>query len=161
PTIRYLGPYVTVCNDWNSFWVALADLVSEQTSFGMAQRALAMFTNHQTNKVDSQGATAPANGYQPGDPVGPSGMADAEYNHGPAYGAAVNTNGTADCETGQRGYQAKQNSLDPQGRSLVSDAHTPGSQGTTWTGLAQVPPGETFTRSAQTGPQLPSIPGNN
>jgi virulence factor Mce-like protein len=161
PTIRYLGPYVTVCNSWNYFWVELADLVSEQTSFGMAQRALIMFANHQTNNVGSQGATAPANGYLTGDPTGTSGTADAEYNHGAAYGAAINTNGTADCEVGQRGYQLKQNSLDPQGRNLVTDAHTPGSQGTTWTGLSQVPPGETFTRSAQTGPQLPSIAGNN
>jgi ABC-type transporter Mla subunit MlaD len=161
PTIRYLGPYVTVCNSWNYFWVELADLVSEQTSFGMAQRALAMFANHQTNNVGSQGSTAPANGYLTGDPTGTSGTADAEFSHGPAYGAAINTNGTADCEVGQRGYQLKQNSLDPQGRALVTDAHTPGSQGTTWTGLAKVPAGETFTRNAQTGPQLPSIAGNN
>jgi virulence factor Mce-like protein len=161
PTIRYLGPYATVCNSWNYFWVELADLVSEQTSFGMAQRALAMFANHQTNNVGNQGSTAPANGYLTGDPTGTSGTADAEFSHGPAYGAAINTNGTADCEVGQRGYQLKQNSLDPQGRAFVSDAHTPGSQGTTWTGLAKVPAGETFSRSAQTGSQLPSIPGNN
>ena len=101
------------------------------------------------------------NGYQPGDPPDQTGMADAEYEHGPAYGAAIDSQGNADCETGQRGFQLKQNYYDNQNRTLVSDAHTPGDQGTTWTGLARVPPGETFSREPSTGPQLPSIPGNN
>jgi hypothetical protein len=161
PTIRYLGPYVTVCNSWNYFWGGFQDLVSEQTSFGMAQRALIQFANHQTNNVGAQGANYPANGYQPGDFQGTGGPADAEYAHGATYGAAIDSQGNADCEVGQRGYQLKQNSLDPQGRNLVSDAHTPGDQGTTWTGLSRVPPGETFTRTPQIGPQVPLIPGNN
>ena len=63
PMIRYLGPFVTVCNSWNQMWSYLADGVSEQTSLGNAQRALIMFANHQTNNVGAQGATAPANGY--------------------------------------------------------------------------------------------------
>ena len=108
--------------------------------------------------IAAQGATAPANGYQPGDPP-PS--ADAEYSHGPAYGAAVANNGLADCELGQRGYLLVQNTLDPKKRLLVSDAHTPGNQGTTWAGLARVPAGETFSRAPSIGPQLPNIPGNN
>jgi hypothetical protein len=159
--IRYLGPYVTVCNSFNYFWDGIQDLVSEQTSFGMAQRALIQFPNHQTNNVGDQGATASANGYQPGDPVSQGGPSDAEYAHGAAYGAAVDNQGNADCEVGQRGYQLMQNSQDPQNRSLVTDSYTLGNQGTTWTGLTRVPAGETFSRSAQTGPQLPVIPGNN
>jgi phospholipid/cholesterol/gamma-HCH transport system substrate-binding protein len=160
PMIRYLGPYVTVCNQWNYFWVELADLVSEQTNFGMAQRALIMFPNHQTNNVGQQGASQPANGYQPGDPVGTSGTADAEYLHGPAYGAAVTNQGTADCEAGQRGYPLQLNHLDPQGRSLQTDQYNLGNQGTTWTGLSHVPPGETFSRAPITGPQLPFVAAN-
>jgi virulence factor Mce-like protein len=165
PMIKYLGPFITVCNSWNSMWSYLADGVSEQTRFGNAQRALLNFANHQTNNVGSQGATAPANGYlnTPADQAAKktSGGADAEYAHGPAYAAAINRNGTADCEAAQRGYQAKQNYSDPQHRSLVTDAHTPGSQGTTWSGLSRVPPGETFSREPTTGPQLPFVPGNN
>ena len=38
--IKYLGPYQTVCNDWNYFWTYLSEHVSEQTNFGFAQRAL-------------------------------------------------------------------------------------------------------------------------
>jgi ABC-type transporter Mla subunit MlaD len=163
PTIKYLGPYATVCNQWNYFWVELADLVSEQTNSGMSQRALLQFVNHQANNVGDQGAAQPANGYQPGDPPSapPTGTADAEFLHGPAYAAAINNQGGADCEVGQRGYQLKANYFDTKGRNLVTNQYTPGNQGATWAGLSQVPPGETFSRSPVTGPQLPIIPGGN
>jgi hypothetical protein len=120
----------------------------------MAQRALIMFGNQQTNSVGSQGATAPADGQ--GVPPGQA----PEYLHNPAYGAAINSNGTADCEVGQRGYPLSLNSFDPQQRQLDTAAHTPGSQGTTWTGLSRVPPGETYSRNPQTGLQLPYDPTN-
>jgi hypothetical protein len=161
PMVRYLGPYVTVCNDWNYFWVELADLVSEQTNFGMAQRALIQSTNQQSNNVGKQGAYAPANGYQPGDvPSSPNGFADAEYFHGQTYSAAVDSQGNADCETGQRGYPAKLNHLDPQGRLLGTDQHTLGDQGPTWTGLTHVPGGQTYTRNPLYGAQLPFTAAN-
>jgi hypothetical protein len=160
PMIRYLGPYVTVCGSWMDFWTNLAEHVSEQTSFGTAERTLINFANHQTNNVGSQGAYGMADGYQPGDPPGPSGMADAEYLHGPAYGAAITTGGAADCEAGQRGYPLQVNHLDSKGRALDTDAHTPGAQGPTWNGRPRVPAGETFSRSPQTGPQLPFIHSN-
>jgi hypothetical protein len=158
--IRYLGPYVTVCNDFNYFWAEIADLVSEQTSFGMAQRALIMFGNHQANSVGNQGATDKANGYQPGDAPDAGYPGDAEYYHAPAYSAAIDTKGNADCEIGQYGYPAKLNHLDPQGRSLETDAHVPADQGPTFSGLSRVPPGETYSRNPSTGPQLPDIPSN-
>jgi virulence factor Mce-like protein len=161
PMIRYLGPYETVCNQFNYFWEEIQDLVSEQTTFGMAQRALIQFNNHQASNAGVQGSTYPANGYQPGDPPDTGYPGDAEYAHAQAYAGAVDSSGNADCEVGQRGYPAKLNALDPQHRNLVVDAHTPGSQGTTWAGLSHVPPGETFSRNPQTGPQLPYIPGNS
>jgi hypothetical protein len=151
---------VTTCNEWNYFWVELADLVSEQTQFGMAQRALLNFANQQSNSVGKQGAYAPANGYQPGDVPGASGTADAEYLHGPAYGSAISSQGAADCEVGQHGYPAKLNYSDPKGRSLNSDPHVPGNQGTTWTGLTRTPAGETYARTPLYGPELPYNPTN-
>ena len=102
-----------------------------------------------------QGAAGPANGGGSDNPLGGN-----EFLHGQAYGAAVNNNGTADCEIGQRGYQLKQNVNDPQQRPFVSDAYTPGDQGTTWTGRPSVPAGETFSRIAQGGPQLLPSGGN-
>jgi hypothetical protein len=149
PTMRYLGPFVTACNAWNYLWVEIADLVSEQTNFGMAQRALIMFANQQKNSVGSLPADQPANGEQV-----PPGQTP-EYWHGPNYAAAVDNNGNADCEALQRGYPLKLNASDPRQRNLDADAHTPGNQGQTWTGLATVPPGETFSRSPTVGPQIP------
>jgi virulence factor Mce-like protein len=157
PVIKYLGPFVTVCNNFNQTWTQFGDLVSEATNYGTAQRALLNSGNHQTNSVGQAGATAPANGYQPGDPPAAS---DAEYYHGPNYWGAINPDGTADCEGGQTGFPMKLNHLDPQGRAFQSDPHLPGSQGTTWSGRLRVPAGETFSREPTTGPQLPKIPSN-
>jgi virulence factor Mce-like protein len=168
PMIKYLGPYATVCNSWNIFWSELGDVVSQPTSIGASQRALLNFANHQTNNVGAQGATAPANGYlntppdQAAKAASGNGGADAEYSHGPAYAAAVDKYGNADCELGQRGYNLKLNKFDrQQHRTLVSEQYTLGDQGPTWSGLLHVPAGETFSRRPITGPQTPVIPGNN
>jgi virulence factor Mce-like protein len=156
PMIKYLGPYVTVCNDWNYWWTNLAGDVDEVTSFGYAQRALLNQTNPiQPNNVGSQGASAAANGGVPDTPLGGN-----EYLHGPVYGAAIDNQGNADCETGQRGYPQKLNYFDPQGRKLVTDQHVPGNQGPTFAGQARVPAGETFSRNPLTGPQTPANPVN-
>jgi hypothetical protein len=157
PMIRYLGPYVTVCNSWNYWWTFLAEHISEETTFGFAQRALLNQANPlQPNNIGVQGATAPVNGGSVDSPLGGN-----AYLHGPAYGAAVDTRGNADCEIGQRGYPRQLNFYDPQHRLLESDPHTPGNQGPTYRGQPHVPAGETFSRNPQFGPQLPPVPGNN
>jgi virulence factor Mce-like protein len=151
PMIKYIGPYQTVCNDWNYWWTYLADLVSEETRFGTAQRALLNFSDaSQPNNVGQQGASQPAAG-QNGGP---------EYLHGEAYGAAIDNRGNADCETGQRGYVLKLNHFDPLQRNLDTDQHTPGNQGPTFAGRAHVPAGETFSRNPLTGPQTRFNPTN-
>ncbi|MBV8430763.1 MAG: hypothetical protein JO244_06355, partial [Solirubrobacterales bacterium] len=61
---------------------------------------------------------------------------------------------------GQRGYPKQLNTLDSQHRNLDVEAHTPGDQGPSWTGLSRVPPGETFTRNPSIGPQLTYVPAN-
>jgi ABC-type transporter Mla subunit MlaD len=160
PTTRYLGPFATVCNYFNYASVGFADVASQPTDFGMAQRGLAVFGNSQTDGVQTLGATQPANGYLPGDSPGKLGFADAEYLHGPPYAAAIDNQGNADCEAGQRGYPVKLNYGDPRGRSLDTDNHTPGNQGPTWTGLSRVPAGETYSRNPITGPQIPYNPSN-
>lgn len=157
PLVRYLGPYQTVCNDWNYFWTYLSEHISEATSFGFAQRVLLNQSNPtQPNNVSQQGATAPANG------GGSTSLITGgnQFLHGQEYGAAIDNHGNADCENAQRGYPLKLNALDPQGRNLATDAHTPGNQGPTWTGRAHVPAGETYSRNPTTGPQLVSTPSN-
>jgi hypothetical protein len=151
PMVRYLGPFQTVCDYWNYWWTFLAEHISEQTQYGFAQRVLLNFADaSQTDNVGTLGATEPANG-QGGGP---------EFLHSQVYGAAVDAAGNADCETGQRGYPKKLNYADPQGRNLDSDPHTPGDQGPTYAGRTRVPAGETYSRSPQTGPQLPYNPTN-
>jgi virulence factor Mce-like protein len=157
PMVRYLGPYQTVCDDWNYFWTYLSEHISEATSFGFAQRALINFGNPtQANNVGQAGATQPVNG------GGSTSMLTGgnEFLHAQPYGAAVDNQGNADCETGQRGYPQRLNHLDPAGNNFATDAHTPGDQGPTFKGRAHVPAGETFTRNPTTGPQLASVPQN-
>jgi hypothetical protein len=153
--IRYLGPYVTVCNSWNYWWTFLGEHISEATTFGTAQRVLLMFANHQPDNFGSAGAAQPANGYAP-----LPDLPDAEYLHNPSYGAAIDTAGNADCESGQRGYVHKLNYGDPRGRNLEMDQHNPGNQGPTYTGSLHVPKGETFSRNPLFGPQTPRNPTN-
>ena len=63
PMIRYLGPYQTVCDDWNYFWTYLSEHLSQPTDFGFAQRALINVGNSaQPNNVGQAGAIAPVNG---------------------------------------------------------------------------------------------------
>ena len=155
--IRYLGPFQTVCDDWNYWWTFLSEHLSAQTNYGYAQRALINFAAISGNGVGQQGANAPANGATGGS----AGLfGGTEYLHAQPYGAAIDNQGNADCETGQRGYPKQLNHLDPQHRNLATDPHTPGDQGPTFNGRTRVPAGETFTRAPQTGPQLPSIPQN-
>ena len=157
PMIRYLGPVQTVCDGWNYFWTFLSEHVSEQTSFGFAQRALINSAQAtQPNNVGQQGATAPVNGGGTDSLQG----GGNEFLHAQPYGAAVDNQGNADCETGQRGFPKKLNHFDPQGRNLASDVHTPGLQGPTFAGRQHVPAGETFSRNPTTGPQLANNPGN-
>ena len=164
PQIKFLGPYVTVCNYWNMWWTFLAEHFSESDPTGSTQRASVNGAAPQTNGIGAMGAAEPAagEGVLPGQ--------TPQFLHGQPYGAAVDDNGNADCETGQRGYLKRLNTLgvkDPQtGQpfNIVTDPHTPGNQGPTYakwingrpTGLNtdHVPAGETFTREPSTGPQL-------
>jgi virulence factor Mce-like protein len=156
PMIRYLGPYQTVCDDWNYWWTYLSEHLSARTNYGFAQRALINLGAIANNGVGQQGANAPVNGANMGIPI----LGGTEYLHAQPYGAAIDNQGNADCETGQRGYPLRLNHFDPQQRSLATDTHTPGDQGPTFNGRARVPAGETFSRNPSTGPQLTSNPAN-
>ena len=159
PMIRYLGPYVTVCDSWNYWWTYLSEHLSEKTSFGFAQRVQLYLANPaQPNNFDQQGATAPADGG--GSDALAATFGGNEFFHNQNYAAAVDNRGNADCEAGQRGYPRMLNHFDPHGRALATDVHTPGDQGPTFAGLARVPTGETFSRNPTTGPQLARNPAN-
>jgi virulence factor Mce-like protein len=157
PMVRYLGPYQTVCDYWNYWWTYLSEHISEATSFGFAQRVLLMLANPaQPNNVGQQGATRPADGGGTTSPL----TGGNEFLHNGNYLAAIDNQGNADCENGQRGYPLRLNAFDPQHRNLAIDPRTPGDQGPTFAGRAHVPAGETYTRNPQTGPQLAPNPSN-
>ena len=167
PMIHYLGPFVTVCNDWNYYWTFLGEQFSQLDSYGYAQRLGFGQTSNSLSgtAVNDVAGTSPAFAPADGQVVKP--VTDAltqgppQNLHGQAYGAAVDNQGNADCETGQRGYPLKLNHFDPLHRNLAVDPHTPGDQGPTFRGRAHVPTGETFSRSPQTGPQLIAEPTAN
>jgi virulence factor Mce-like protein len=158
PLVRFLGPYQTVCNGWNYFWTFLGEHISERDVTGTAQRANINDAAKQTNSPRDIGAVEPANGHQSAAEAAQSNGFDPAYLHGQPNWAAIDDNGNADCENGQRGYpMGRLASLlrptDSTGAPflIVGDPHDPGNQGPTYTGRARVPAGETFSREAENG----------
>ena len=144
PTLRFLGPYQTVCNYWTYFFTYFGEHVSQETPFGFAQRALIKQVPRQKNSIGSMGAPQSANGEGYEAPTSRSGP--PVFAHGQPFGAAVTQDGRADCENGQRGYPRDLNRF---GETLTAiDPNTPGVQGPTYTGRERVPPGQTFRRYA-------------
>ncbi|MEA2171423.1 MAG: phospholipid/cholesterol/gamma-HCH transport system substrate-binding protein [Solirubrobacteraceae bacterium] len=137
PLTRFLGPYVTVCNYWNYSWTYLSDHISDRDQTGEIERIRAKM---------SSGDQMPLGSYGQGEPV--------PTLHAQAYGAAIDANGNADCETGQRGFPNHLARGFPAGFPLVADPQTPGDQGPTFTGRARVPAGETFSATAEGGGNL-------
>jgi len=121
PTVRYLGPFFTVCNSWNMFWTMAAEHLSAYVpGVGTAERALLNSTGHQDNSEGSTGAVLPAAGKNL------AGDGDAQFLHSAAYGNAIGKDGHADCEGGQQGYPNAGNPWtefsDPNYKHIVNDA---------------------------------------
>ena len=149
PTLQWVGPFVTVCNYFTKWWTLLADHISEEDSTGTLQRVSAKNAPVQDNGLAAFNAVEPANG-QGADPLTSRAFGDPAHYHIQQYGRAVDANGNADCELGQRGYPTR---LAPGVRNdleMVYPPNTPGTQGTTFWGVDRVPAGQTFS-STQTG----------
>jgi len=145
PTLRWAGPHVTVCNYFTYWWTYLADHISEEDATGNVQRVqVKMAPLEQENSMAMFGAHEPANGGEI-DPVQHALFGDAAALHDQGPGAAVDANGNADCESGQRGYPERLATGFPGKFNIAVDSRTPGSQGPTFTGRARVPEGQSFT----------------
>ena len=154
PQLRYLGPYVTVCNYWNMFWTFTAEHFTAPDQTGGSERALLNQAASQDDGIGSQGANEFANGKN----VGSTNGGAPQYLHNNFYGDAVTPQGTANCTIGQQGYVYSANpygypeyhraSVDHpfQDRPIGPSFQTFDSQGH-GVGLNpdHVPPGETFT----------------
>ena len=109
PQLRFLGPYITVCNYWNIFWTFAAEHFTADTPWGSAQRAL---LNGGQRQDDSVAATMGANEYATGRGlVEPDSI--RQYVHtNTAGGNAIDKTGAADCTPGQQGYSYSANKHD-------------------------------------------------
>ncbi len=147
PTLRYYGPHVTVCNYFTYMWTNLSDHLSEEDTTGTAQRIqVKQVPLAQQNSLASFGAVRHATG-PPTDPVSHAVFGDVVNLHQSDYPRAVDENGDADCEGGQRGYLNED--------QVVQNHRTPGNQGTTYSGRARVPAGQSF--SAEPTGLAPSV----
>jgi len=107
PLVEYVAPYQTVCNYWSYYWTGLSEHVSENVPGGTGQRSISKSGNNtQDNRVNSSEADRPVDVPQGQDPKtakDPTGT-PLQALHGGAYGSAIDAQGNADCEVGQRGY---------------------------------------------------------
>lgn len=152
PTLRFVGPYITVCNAFNYAWTHVSEHLTEPDPTGTSQRTLLNQPPRNADptspSIGSIGAPRPSNG----EPV----LSGSPVNlHTNAYGAAITDDGQADCEAGQRGYPQRIAKFADPSLNIVVDPHTPGVQGPTFKGRPRVLPGQTFTRHPQLGPKLP------
>jgi hypothetical protein len=166
PQLRFLGPYVTVCNHFNMFFTFLGEHFSEPDPTGTSQRALLNFSPSAPNGLGNQGAAHPVNGgaMANSEPPGthPDNVPQAQpFFHGAGNGAAITNTGLADCENGQRGFVHGGKLSDQFGdpnANIEVDAHWPLGyrHGSTYARFSngagyglnpgRVPAGETFTR---------------
>jgi virulence factor Mce-like protein len=159
PQLRFLGPYVTVCNYWNIFWTFAAEHLSAPDDTGSSQRALLNMATQEpgTDGIGSSGANefAHGKGALPG-------KAD-QYVHNNVYGPAIDDKGNADCGAGQTGYIQAYNPLrdksvkgDPYQGAVTERFPITGRLGPTYAQFDKdgkghglnpnhVPAGETFT----------------
>ena len=148
PALRFIGPYITVCNTANYFLTDLSEHVSEPDNTGTSERALLNSAGRQDNSLGAIGAYEPANGENVTDNSTP------QFGQNPAAGRAITDDGKADCENGQRGFLHRQARFVADKRFKIQhDWRTPGVQGTLFGGRASVPPGQTFTALPETGPE--------
>jgi len=112
PTLRFVGPFVTVCNYWNIFWTFTAEHFTAPNPAGGAQRVLLNTGDRQDDNVsNSMGANEYATGrdVQPG----PGSEGIRQYAHtNTAGGLAIDKRGEADCLPGQQGYAYGANRFD-------------------------------------------------
>ena len=153
PLVRFVGPYITVCNYFNYAWTHAGEHLSEPDATGTAQRTLLNQASRTVNptapSVGSLGAREPVNG---------------EHVHlrlaaGPARPTSTRPRSTATATPTASPASAATSSAPTRSATpsynTVIDPHIPGSQGTTFTGRPRVPEGQTFTRAPESGPRMP------
>jgi virulence factor Mce-like protein len=126
PLVEYVSPYQSVCNYFVYWATGLGEHVSEIVPGGTGQRSLSKSANNtQDNRINSTEGDRPADvpaHEHPRTARYPDGPKQAL--HGGAYSSAIDAQGNADCEVGQRGYAVGPNI--PDGRYPPSNDETKG-----------------------------------
>jgi phospholipid/cholesterol/gamma-HCH transport system substrate-binding protein len=149
PLIEYVAPYQTVCNYWLYYWTAISEHVSERVRGGTTQRVNLKSDNRtQDNRMSSSEADKPADVPKSTDPQGAEDPAGDPLTvlHRQAYEPAIDAQGNADCQVGQRGYlngplvegNRYPPSDDPDklgGSHVILDSNIPGLSGPTFKGV--------------------------
>jgi virulence factor Mce-like protein len=105
PLVNYIAPYQTVCNYWNYYWTALGEHVSEPVNGGTIQRTVGKTDfRGQDNRVGDSTADRFVDVRSSQDPQEPVGGQTLQTLHSGIYEPAVDSQGNADCQVGQRGY---------------------------------------------------------
>jgi hypothetical protein len=118
PQLRYLGPYVTVCNYWTMFWTFTGEHFTAPDQTGGSERALLNEAANQDDGIGAQGANEFANGKN----VLPNNGGVPQYLHNNFYGDAVTPDGKANCTVGQQGYVYSSNPYDPTSKHVYKRA---------------------------------------
>ena len=148
PTVRFVGPFITVCNYWNMFWTFAAEHLSAPDSTGSAQRVL---LNNGDDQADSVSSTMGANEYATGQDLRPPPGKEGtrEYAHTNTAGAgAIKSDGRADCIPGQQGYAYGANRFDNTENKFYKRAVVDQSNGLT-DSLAKGPTFNKFDRNGR------------
>jgi hypothetical protein len=114
PQLRYLGPYITVCNTWNIFWTFTAEHFTAPDDTGGSERTVLNMGDDGKDNVTSIGANEFVHG-APG--VGMNGGRPQQLHRNLWGNTAIMPNGDANCQTGQAGYLYSANKYSPHGNT--------------------------------------------
>jgi ABC-type transporter Mla subunit MlaD len=148
PTLRFIGPFVTVCNYWNIFWTFTAEHFTAPDPTGGSQRVLLNTGDRQNDNVSN---SLGANEYATGKGLVPNPGEEGgirQYAHtNTAGGAAINKDGVADCNPGQQGYSYGANRHDDTPDRFYKRAVVDQLNGL----IEDVPKGTTFSKFDRNG----------
>jgi len=167
PQACFLGPHVTVCNYWNTFWTFNAEHFTAPDSTGGSERALLNQGNGDPDNITKMGANEFVHGVPSDNPIdhGNNGGTPQFAHNNTTGGWAIHPDGTADCMKGQQGYAYGVNRFRPAGYDAYARDVVDQPQfndypnfGPTWAhydknghgsgaNTLRVPAGETFTQN--------------
>ena len=123
PQLRFLGPYVTVCNYWNTFWTFNAEHFTAPEATGGAERALLNNGSGDPDNVTSMGANEFVHGVRSNPAQNQNNGGRPQHVHNNTVGGyAIHPDGTSNCQKGQQGYAYGLNRFRPKGYDAYARA---------------------------------------